>query len=273
MNTISLQQRVLKCDEDIMGAEQIDEARKKLNIMTFQISRNLKGDDSIDVKVTRIIDYLFKEEEYKSGYENKQNVYHRTVSSAILNKNGGAFELAILFLMLAESLELPMYGIVYPYYDLLPGYDSNDKSYVIDVREDQKILDDKHLDKLVKKYTRLNKEKYLKIHSLDEVFGVYLSWIGNLYFYSSCYKKALTYFKRHAKIAPEFPRVNYHLGCWMAKAKRHERAITMLEKEIKVDPDFVFSYLQLAYIYSVDEKRYTKTNEYLQKVIELANTN
>ncbi len=143
--------------------------------MADEIKASFGNDDTDRIRLSRLIDYLFKENGFHGSYFDYSNSANSYLDNVIDDREGLPITLSVLFLELGRLIELEgLSGFPLPFHFLVKYQktNSNDEARLIDVFNAGETLTYADADKLVSRYqnTPFNSER-LESSSKQEIIN------------------------------------------------------------------------------------------------------
>jgi len=162
-------------------------------------------------------------------------------------RRGYCMTLSLLYLIIADRLELPLYGVALPNHFFV-RFESSGYRVNIETTQDGKSLPDDFY------YQRFGVTPqtpfFMKNLGKKKTLGAYFSNIGTIYFKAAKPKKAVFYLRLATEINPRSLEARNNLGNVLAEMKLYGQAIEQYEAAWSVDPNDAATTLNLAIAYS-----------------------
>lgn len=93
--------------------------------------------------------------------------------------------------------------------------------------------------------------------------------LGNTYFDSAQYQKAIAAYGKSIELDPSRPGVITDMGIMYRRTGQYEKAIRVFDQAISVDPEFEMAYLNKGIVFLYDMKNETGALEAWEKLLEI----
>jgi len=286
-----------------------EEARAALRAMSGEIRKKISGDPAPREKINLFNSVFFGEWGFtcdsqadsffagkikKENFNNSHELFeYLSIPRVTKNKTGISCTIGLIYLMLAESLYIPVYGVVSTVHFIL-RYDDGDTKFDINImdkgalRESPKAVRDEIIyGKTLEHY-----------HSA----GIYLTKIAKLLESENLHNEAAPLLKRAVEINPDFAETHYitghsaymqnnpalaeekfkkavdlnpvyaeayfSLGVVCYKTGKKDEAIAWFKKATGIRPDFAEAHYIMGMIHA-SEKRIEEAKEHFAETLEL----
>ncbi len=228
--------------------------------------------------INKFNDYFFNIENfsYDENFNNTQKltysqlITYNSIQNALKNKKSICMTISLIYLMLGDILNLPLYGVLIPghiyvryreegksginiettykgyeyygYYIVMPGTDGNDKS------------------------------SYGKELSKYQVIGAYLNNLGSSLLSIGELQKAEILLKKSLQFLSDISEPYINLGILYEKFKKPEIALKYYMNAIEINPQSDFILTKIGVIF-YNQSRFIKAQEYLEKAIKINKEN
>lgn len=134
---------------------------------------------------------------------------------------------------------------------------------------------EKQAHQLLAAYYRVRKrfyqaiEEYKRVLELDPGFGWAMNELGYMYADAGDFEKAKEYFERYAAVSPEDANPLDSMGELFFRMGDLDRSIATYGEALQADPDFYYSYWEIAYVYALKEN-YGEALRWIDTYIEKA---
>ncbi len=186
----------------------------------------------------------------------------------ILNeKKGVCLSLSIIYLIIAEKLNLSIYGILIPGH-MFVRYETEGRTGInVETTYGGKEFYDYFAFSGI---DILNKDKLLYGKKLNkkQVIAAYLNNIGIIFEIKKDFKKAKIIYDRILQILPDLPEVYNNLAYIYIKEQNFTKAEETLKKVIEIYPDNLIANTNLGLLY-YSEKRFNIAEIYLRKSLNI----
>ncbi len=177
------------------------------------------------------------------------------------NKRGYCMNLSLLYLIIAEKLNLPIYGVPLPNHFFV-RYESGGKKINIETTAKGTIYQDIFYKNRFSPSP--NSLYYLKNLNKKQTLGAYFSNVGITYYKIRKMEKAFFYMELAAKINPLSIDTLNNLGNMYSDTKNFVKSIEQYEKALKVDPNNFSTLYNLGVAYSDSGKKEKAIQSFLQ---------
>jgi len=223
----------------------------RLDDMAFEIRDRLKAKRlQADSRALAVInEYLFKKERFESVSE-VRDPNDLFLHCVLDNKRGYCLSLSILYLSLAERLDLPLYGVVVPGHFFVRYDDGQSPAINIETTSQGGTAPDEHY------ITKFNVPKgdrdsvYMQNLDKIETLGCFFNNLGNIYNTIGDIERALVALERAVEINPSLAESRMNLGNIYLKKGRVDDAIYEYRTALEVNPDDAKTHLNLGNAYS-----------------------
>jgi tetratricopeptide (TPR) repeat protein len=275
VNTVGLEEVVQ--NEDVFSASlllaqeycqgiDIEQANKTFDKIADELKVRIDGVDEPNKVVSIINDYLFVECQIQP--DGSKVIDRLLVDKVLENKKGNCVGLSILYLALAERLDLPVFMKSVPSHVYL-CYDDGFTRLNIETTMKGFICPDSYYS-----YHFPFPAEHQTINKLSkrEVLGLFLSNLGA---YSIQDPNALALHKKALTLFPGSAQINANTGLALCKLNELKKAKTYLIKAIKLDPTSWQGYLGIGNLYyeSGDYKRaseaYVRSIDLLHRSVKI----
>ncbi len=180
-------------------------------------------------------------------------------------QKGYCMTLSLIYLIAAEHLEKPIYGVALPNH-FFARYDSKDSQINIEATEGGIPLPDSYY------YNRFGVEKdspfFMKSLNKKQTLGAYFSNVGMAYYKQNFPKKAVFYLDLATQINPLSVEARNNLGNIYSELKEFKNAIKQYEAAAKADPNNLATLFNLGISYS-DSGQKKKAAEAFMQVAQI----
>ncbi|MCX5632717.1 MAG: tetratricopeptide repeat protein [Phycisphaerae bacterium] len=225
----------------------IDNYRGRIDEMAITVLDRLKGrSPSANSRQTiEIINKLLFDELGFSPVDNADNPQDLFLSSVLDSKKGYCLSLSILYLAIAERLELPVYGVVAPGHFFVRYADKN-KPFNIETTQKGVSPPDEHYIKEFKIPQDKPQAIYLRNLSKKETIGCFFNNLANVYFDLNDIENAYYYQQKAVDINPLLAEARTNLGNILLKKDMVDAAIQQYQAAIKINSSDAKTFHNLA---------------------------
>lgn len=234
-----------------------EQANKTFDKIANEIKSRIDGIDEPKKIVGVINDYLFDEYQIQScGSLVIENIL---VDKVLENKKGHCLGLSILYLALAERLQLPVFAKIVPSHVYL-CYDNGFTKFNIETTIKGFSPPDSYYS-----YHFPYPEEHQTIKKLSkrEVLGLFLNNMGA---YLRQHPNALNIQKKALKLFPDCENINTNTGLVLLKLNELKKAKKNLKKAIKLDPTSWQPHLKIGDLYYVSSDYKQASEAYAESI-------
>ena len=184
---------------------------------------------------------------------------HELFLHGLLKTRGGyCMTLSLLYLILGERLELPLYGVALPNHFFV-RYESGSEKINIETTESGVSYPDSFYRQRFGLNSKSSTRFFLNNLNRKQTLGAYISNVGMAYYKSGKTREAIFYLKPSTKINPFSIEAHNNLANIYSETKQVEKAIGHYKLALEADPTNVASLfnLGLAYLESGNKKKAT----------------
>ncbi len=269
---IDLATAILILSEEWDASFDMKESLGAINRMAFEIRILINTEDDPERVISLINHYLFENKgyDYVDGSSRSASTLGKgkVLSHVIRNKKGNCVGLSLLYLALAERLELPFYGVVLPDHFFV-RYDDGQKRINIETSDKGWRPEDTDYEKEYMLHPTYRKYNfYLRNLSKKEVIGIFLCNVGITYTDKGMYDEAIAELKKVAEINPNDELAYFSLGVAYGEKGMYDEEIAEYKKAIEINPNSSDAYTNLGKAYT-DKEMYDEAIVELKKVAEM----
>ena len=242
----------------------IDHYRGKIDEMAATVLDRLNGQSpwSNGRRTIQIINKLLFDEMGFTPVNNADNPQDLFLSSVLDNKKGYCLSLSILYLSIAERLELPVCGVVAPGHFFVRYVDKDNSFNIETTQKGASALDEHYIrefripqDKQQAMYTASQPASgvYLRNLSKRETIGCFFNNLANAYSDFNYIEEAYYYQQKAVDINPLLAEARTNLGNLLLKKNMINAAIQQYQAAIKINPSDAKTYHNLANAYAKSE--------------------
>jgi regulator of sirC expression with transglutaminase-like and TPR domain len=249
--------------------------------MASELKPIISSDVQPDAIMRNINNYLFETNGYaldekansaflSDNYESLSTqdwLNYDSITRVMQSKRGICMSMSLIYLMIADKLGLPIYGVVIPHHIFVryqePGHSgiNSDVNYKgTEFYGYSELSDTEFIDK--------SKVMYNKPLSRYETVAAALNNFGILLMQEHQFIKAHMMFDRSIAMMPDFPETHTMLGVILQAERHADRAEAEFKKSLELFPDFELAYIFLGLLY-LDEKRFTLAQDNLEAALKL----
>lgn len=201
-----------------------------------------------------------------NSFSSEDFLNYQSIERVIMRRKGICLSLSVLYLIIAERLKLPVYGVVVPGHifvryedDRHSGINSETTFGGAEYYGYKGMTGTEFLDKDTALYNK-------RLDNYTVLFAV-LNNFSILYSVMKQGDKAEYLLKKSIEIAPEFPEAHNNLGMLYAAKGRLNDAMEELKEAYRLFPGSSVTQLHLGLVYLAD-KKFTQAEEYLNKALK-----
>ena len=251
-------------DKSISNIQKINnEYIGHLDVMVRDLKSQLAGKQSADSIIDCLNSYILKDQkiQFVGDRSHLELVFPQSV---VKNKVGSCIGLSIIYLLLGERLDLPLYGVVVPGHFFVRYDDGTQRRNIEFLKGGQCMSDD------------WSREKFLKpagsnsdLHSLknNEVIAVLKFTIANIYLQNKDVQKAIPLFQSALDSMPTFAEAWGNLAIAQDAAGMTSDALGSLYKVRKLNPELKNIDRNIGTLY-LKQKQYDSAFCYYSRVIK-----
>ena len=254
----------------------------EINKMVNNLKIKIGNEGNPEIIMSKINNFFFEEQYFKfdvninnflsgksSDYIPNVNEWIdlHSIEKILKNKKGICLSLSLIYLIIAEQLNLPIYGILMPGH-MYVRYESSGRSGInvettFSGKEFYDYFSYSGID-------ILNKEKviYGKKLNKQQVISAYLNNIGIIFMLKNEIEKSKIIYDKILQIMPDLPEVYNNIACIYIRKKNFIKAEDTLKMVIEIYPENLIANINLGILY-FNEKRYNMAEIYLKKSLNL----
>ena len=275
IKTINLTEALILISKDWNPSLNEISLKNEINDLIESVKNKLTAESSAQETVNILRQVIHEEKGYrytdkvdKFGIPTNKNELF--LHGMLKTKNGYCMNLSLLYLIIADKLNLPIYGVGLPNHFFV-RYESERTRINIETTESGASYPDSFYEnrfglKFEKKtpfFTQsLNKKQSL---------GAYLSNIGMVYYKNSRPKKSIFYLKPSTEINPLSIEAHNNLANIYGEIKQHNSAIYHYQKALKSDPNNTSTLFNLGQTY-IDISDTDRAIEVFLQVVQIQPT-
>ncbi len=245
-------------------AVDVEKYRKQLDEMAISLEPIVAGKQTTDAIVQAINNYLF--EELKYGVPKEENEKLFMLHSVLDTKRGNCQGLSILYLSLAERLNLPIYGVHVPNH-LFVRYDDDKIRINIETTDKGRADSD---DDYIRAFNIPIETRNFYLVNLNkkQMIGSFLNSLGVAYYNQGKLDDAIAEYKRAISINSNDVDAHYNLGNVYKDQDKLDDAIKEYQKVICIRPNHACAHCRLGAAYASKDELDLVIAEY-EKTIEM----
>jgi tetratricopeptide (TPR) repeat protein len=211
-----------------------------------------------------INNYLFRELGYKAVPE-AENPNALFLHSVLDNKRGYCLSLSILYLSLAERLDMPIYGVVAPGHFFVRYDDGQTKWNIETTKRGGNALDKYYIDKF-KVPKDAENSIYMKNLNKIQTLGCLFNNLGNCYNDMGNTEAAFLVLQSAAQINPTLAESRANLGNVYLRKGQIENAIFEYQVALQINPDDAKTHNNLGNAYFRQDRLQDAVFQYTQSI-------
>lgn len=249
--TISRQASLDLVKEDF----QIPKFERQLAKMAEELAALLKSPPDNKSILEIINKYILEDQAF---HVDRSKLFESNLDSLLFNrvltqKRGQCLSLSLLYLCLAERLNLPLYGVMVPGHFFV-RYDNNGSSLNIETTDRGAAYPDEYYQKVY--LTGLGDEGSLRNLSKKEVIAIYLSNLANQYKLKGDHQKAIDIFQLVMTIIPDDASLYTNLGNTYERDGQINKAISSYRQALSFNPYLCEAHYNLGLIHYLYTRQY-----------------
>lgn len=250
-NDIDIATAVLLVSKRWDSSISIEYYRNQIDEIARTVSARLDGQNPLydGRRTTEIISKILFEEMGFKPVDNAENPEDLFLHTVLNNKRGYCLSLSILYLAVAERLNLPINGVVVPGHFFV-RYTDRSKSFNIETTQKGANAPDKHYIKEFKVPQDGRRNLYLRNLSRRETIGCFFNNLANVYFDDGNIDNAYYYQQKAVDIAPLLAEARTNLGNIFLKKDMADMAVQQYVAAIEINPADAKTHHNLANAYA-----------------------
>lgn len=251
-----------KAQQDLLDQEvRIKKFDQQLARMAQELSGRLQGVDGPQNIIGVLNEYIYENQKFRVD---RSRLFESTVDELLLTrvldeKKGYCLSLSLLYLALAERLDLPFRGVMVPGHFFV-RYRDGGQGVNIETTSAGDHYDDSYYQRFYLK--NFNDGVSLKDLTKKEVIAVYLSNLANAYKLQGHHVKAQEMFKLVMKVIPERASLYVNLGNAYERDKKIFKAIVQYQLALERNPYICEAYYNLGLIHFLYTKKFEDARRY-----------
>ncbi|HBG77531.1 MAG TPA: hypothetical protein DDW84_01600 [Phycisphaerales bacterium] len=262
-NDIDLATAVLLVSKRWDTSINIEFYRNQIDEIARTVSDRLNGKNPLydGQETTEIISKILFEEMGFRPVDNARNPEDLFLHTVLNNKRGYCLSLSILYLAVAERLNLPVNGVVVPGHFFV-RYSDGSKSFNIETTQKGANAPDKHYIKEFKVPQDGRRNLYLRNLSRRETIGCFFNNLANVYFDDGNIDNAYYYQQKAVDIAPLLAEARTNLGNIFLKKNMADMAVQQYVAAIEINPADAKTHHNLANAYAKQNQQDKAIEQY-----------
>jgi len=255
---------------DINGTQ----ANEVFNAIVNDISEQIEGVNEPH-QIVGIINKHLYETLHISPIGNASDISYLLPNKVLESKKGHCTGLSVIYVAIAEKLQLPIFAKVVPWH-IFVCYDDGQSKFNIETTAGGYSLPDSHYSRFLPYPERIVPSFYLRKLSKAELLGTFLSNLGTFLRQEDRYPEALNVYKKALFLAPESAAIHTNVGYLYLKLGKIKKAKQFLTKAVILDPTLLQAHLNLALLYfnagdyEKSAEKYLKTIDLIEKAITIS---
>lgn len=217
-----------------LTSEAIDAFNHILDSTALTLSSKLFMETDPEKIVSALNGVIF--EQWGMQFDNDRNEIRSLFPyTALSGKKGSCVGMSIMYLLLAEKCDWPIFGVLAPDHMFIRFDNGNHRRNIETLRKGEEM----DVDWYRRKYSISDTMLYpLKNISSVEVLAVVRFNIGTIFFHRKNYERALQYLEQAVNVLKQFPEAKGNLALVQNELGHPEQALEILIELRKTHPDF-----------------------------------
>ena len=233
----------------------IDAMERRLAAMARDLTALLAGQTDPGDIIPIINQYLFGEQQFRVDrsrlFESSQDAL--LLNRVLKNKQGQCLSLSLIYLCLAERLDLPLYGVMVPGHFFVRYADGQEQRN-IEATDQGRAYDDASYQGM---YLRgIADPGELKALTKKETIAIYLSNLANQYKLSGDHNTAMAVFQRVIELMPNRASLYTNLGNTYERDRQIFKAIACYHHALSLNPYLCEAHYNLGLAHFLYTRRY-----------------
>lgn len=265
---IDLTETLLRVSQHWQPALDLDRLRRQLDDLTEKAKQRL-GDNPTPQKTVEVLtDLIHKQEGYRFT-DSVDAAGMPTVPAELFlhglleTKRGYCMNLSLLYLILGQRLELPLYGVPLPNHFFVRYQSPKYRINIESTQGGQSFPDDFYRNRF---QVAENAPYFLTSLNNRQTLGAYFSNVGLTFYRNQHPDTAVFYLTLSTEINPESIDALNNLGNVYSEMGRMEDAIAQYKKALKADPENMSSMFNLGVAYAQADR----TDEAIEIFLQVA---
>ena len=226
---------------------EMEEFRKEIDKMAAELTTRISPQTEPQRIVTLFNEYLFEEKGYSSAASFDPE--YCFLPSVIENRQGNCLGLSLLYLVVAERIGIPLYGVLAPDHTFV-RYDDGKRRINIETTKSGQGYEDSYYEEwgmLPSFYRGYN--FYLRNLSQREMIGIFLNNRGRAYYGKGKLDQAISDFKQALAINPNYAEAYNNRGVAHFHKGELDRAIKDYCQALRINPNYAKAYNNRGVVY------------------------
>jgi formylglycine-generating enzyme required for sulfatase activity/regulator of sirC expression with transglutaminase-like and TPR domain len=242
----------------------------EISNLVMDVKNNLQGSNDADA----IIRSLRMAIHNKAGYRYTEQVDARGIPindeelflhGMLKTKRGYCMNLSLLYLILGQKLDLPLFGIPLPNHFFV-RYESGKKQINIEATEMGASFSDSFYRQRYLASSGKESSYFLKNLNTKQTLGAYFSNIGMVYYQNQKFERAVFYLQLSTKTNPASIDAQNNLANIYSEQKKYKEAIQHYEFALKASPGNISTLFNLGLVYQQSGNLNAAIENFLQVV-------
>lgn len=226
--------------------------QSKLDQLTEKIRKQIAGKDTPEAIVAVLRQVIHREEGYAYTDQVDENNIPLNPAEIFMHglldtKRGYCMTLSLLYLVVGEKLNLPLYGIALPNHFLV-RYESDNASINIETTQEGVTLPDSYYRQRFN--IPVTSTFFMRPLGKNQSLGSYYSNVGMTYYKRAMPEQAIYFLKLATLINPESIEAHNNLGNIYAELKQYDSAIKQYQLALESNPDDMSTLFNLGIAYA-----------------------
>jgi formylglycine-generating enzyme required for sulfatase activity/regulator of sirC expression with transglutaminase-like and TPR domain len=249
---------------------EIQPLRDEISNLVLDVKNNLKGSSDADA----IVRSLRKAVHNKAGYRYTEQVDARGIPNndeelflhgMLETKRGYCMNLSLLYLILGQKLDLPLFGITLPNHFFV-RYEKGNNRINIEATEMGTSFSDSFYRQRYLSSSEKESSYFLKNLDTKQTLGAYFSNIGMVYYQNQKIERAVFYLQLSTKINPASIDAQNNLANIYSGQKKYKEAIQHYEFALKSSPGNISTLFNLGLVHQQNGNLNAAIENFLQVV-------
>ena len=228
---------------------------RKLKKMAKELSVLLKNEIGYERVINKLNNYIYEKQNFKVD---RSKLFESNLESLLLNqvfetKKGYCLSLSIIYLCLAERLNLPLYGVMVPNHFFVRYVDGENKINIETTDKGANYDNIRYQHIYLKEF---DDQVSLKKLTKKETIAIYLNNLANHYKLYGNHNKAMEIFKAVIKIIPNRASLYTNLGNTYERDNQITTAIMYYHKALSLNPYLCESHYNLGLAHYLYTRRF-----------------
>ena len=209
---------------------------EEIDTMARELEARISPDDSPERVVVLINQYVFEEKTFshlEPTVPDYGDLRDDFLPDVIANKKGACLGLSLFYLVLAERLGIPFYGVAAPEH-VFVRYDDGQKRINVEVTDGGRGYEDSFYEKKYMPHSTYRDYRfYLRNLVKREVIGLFLSNLGSAYGGKGMLDEAIAEWRKAIEINSNYAKAHYNLAVAYYFTEEYNLAIEHYDKAIE----------------------------------------